>query len=126
MLQVRHYPFDSQRCTLTWASWAYDGKKIDLLLSSSLGDQSNYMISTEWNLRKIRLMILKHFFYDICLFRAEKNSIIYSCCPEPYPFVGKPSLFISSFARFFSMCIYIVKKQCFQFERNLNMRRNKL
>jgi nicotinic acetylcholine receptor len=30
------------------------------------------MVSTEWTLKKIR---------------AEKASIVYSCCPEPYPFV---------------------------------------
>uniref|UniRef100_A0A1I7RZK5 Neurotransmitter-gated ion-channel transmembrane region n=2 Tax=Bursaphelenchus xylophilus TaxID=6326 RepID=A0A1I7RZK5_BURXY len=71
-MDVRYYPFDSQSCILKFASWAYDGTKIDILLSSQLGDESNYMTSTEWHLKSIR---------------AEKNSIIYSCCPEPYPFV---------------------------------------
>ncbi|CAD5217217.1 unnamed protein product [Bursaphelenchus okinawaensis] len=71
-MDVRYYPFDSQSCILKFASWAYDGTKIDILLSSELGDESNYMTSTEWHLKSIR---------------AEKNSIIYSCCPEPYPFV---------------------------------------
>ncbi|KAI6215851.1 Ligand-gated ion channel 4 [Aphelenchoides besseyi] len=66
-MDVRYYPFETQ-----FASWAYDGTKIDIVLSSSIGDVSNYMTSTEWDLKHIR---------------AEKNSIVYSCCPEPYPFV---------------------------------------
>ncbi|CAI4231441.1 unnamed protein product [Auanema sp. JU1783] len=72
-LDVKHYPFDKQTCTLKYASWAYDGTKIDLQLHSEIGDQTNYMMSTEWNLLKIR---------------AEKNAVVYSCCPDaPYPFV---------------------------------------
>ncbi|KAK6744893.1 hypothetical protein RB195_011546 [Necator americanus] len=73
-LDVKHYPFDRQTCTLNYASWAYDGTKIDLLLNSEKGDQSNYMMSTEWSLLRIR---------------AEKTFVVYSCCPDaPYPFVN--------------------------------------
>uniref|UniRef100_A0A914DPB9 Uncharacterized protein n=1 Tax=Acrobeloides nanus TaxID=290746 RepID=A0A914DPB9_9BILA len=71
-LDVRYYPFDHQNCILKFASWAYDGTKIDLVLLTEAGDQSNYMLSTEWKLM---------------LIRAEKNSIIYSCCPEHFPFI---------------------------------------
>uniref|UniRef100_A0AC34FI13 Uncharacterized protein n=1 Tax=Panagrolaimus sp. ES5 TaxID=591445 RepID=A0AC34FI13_9BILA len=71
-LDVRYYPFDQQNCKLKYASWAYDGTKIDIILTSNTGDQSNYMTSTEWILKSIE---------------AEKNSIVYSCCPEPYPYV---------------------------------------
>ncbi|TKR57608.1 hypothetical protein L596_030288 [Steinernema carpocapsae] len=59
-------------CLLKFASWAYDGTKIDIILASEQGDQQNYMTSTEWHLK---------------LIRAEKEYIQYSCCPEPYPFV---------------------------------------
>ncbi|KAK0418598.1 hypothetical protein QR680_013661 [Steinernema hermaphroditum] len=71
-LDVRYYPFDFQNCLLKFASWAYDGTKIDIVLDSDMGDQQNYMTSTEWHLK---------------LIRAEKEYIQYSCCPEPYPFV---------------------------------------
>ncbi|CAJ0578672.1 unnamed protein product, partial [Mesorhabditis spiculigera] len=71
-LDVRFYPFDHQNCTLKFASWAYDGTKIDLHLPTRIGDKSNYMISTEWELKEIW---------------AEKDNMVYSCCPEPYPFV---------------------------------------
>uniref|UniRef100_A0A915EER4 Neurotransmitter-gated ion-channel ligand-binding domain-containing protein n=1 Tax=Ditylenchus dipsaci TaxID=166011 RepID=A0A915EER4_9BILA len=71
-LDVRYYPFDFQNCVLKFASWAYDGTKIDIRLSSNIGDQSNYMESTEWHLHFIK---------------AQRDSVIYSCCPEPYPFI---------------------------------------
>uniref|UniRef100_A0A8R1HK47 Uncharacterized protein n=2 Tax=Caenorhabditis japonica TaxID=281687 RepID=A0A8R1HK47_CAEJA len=71
-LDVKHYPFDRQTCILKYASWAYDGTKIDLLLKSEQGDITNYITNTEWSLIGIR---------------AEKNQVIYSCCPEPYPFI---------------------------------------
>ncbi|CAI2349584.1 unnamed protein product [Caenorhabditis sp. 36 PRJEB53466] len=71
-LDVKHYPFDRQTCILKYASWAYDGTKIDLLLKSEQGDITNYITNTEWSLIGIR---------------AEKHQVIYSCCPEPYPFI---------------------------------------
>ncbi|KAL3115765.1 hypothetical protein niasHT_007770 [Heterodera trifolii] len=70
-LDVRFYPFDFQNCLMKFASWSYDGTKIDIF-SEPTGDTSNYMVSTEWTLREVR---------------ATKNSVIYSCCPEPYPFI---------------------------------------
>uniref|UniRef100_A0A914W783 Uncharacterized protein n=1 Tax=Plectus sambesii TaxID=2011161 RepID=A0A914W783_9BILA len=71
-MNVRYYPFDEQTCLLKFASWAYDGTKIDLILISEEGDETNYMTSTEWHLISIR---------------AQKKNITYSCCPEPYPFI---------------------------------------
>uniref|UniRef100_A0A1I8A7Z9 Neur_chan_memb domain-containing protein n=1 Tax=Steinernema glaseri TaxID=37863 RepID=A0A1I8A7Z9_9BILA len=65
-------PSRPNNCLLKFASWAYDGTKIDIVLDSDMGDQQNYMTSTEWHLK---------------LIRAEKEYIQYSCCPEPYPFV---------------------------------------
>uniref|UniRef100_A0A914I1M8 Uncharacterized protein n=1 Tax=Globodera rostochiensis TaxID=31243 RepID=A0A914I1M8_GLORO len=70
-LDVRFYPFDFQNCLMKFASWSYDGTKIDIFSGPS-GDTSNYMVSTEWTLREVR---------------ATKNSVIYSCCSEPYPFI---------------------------------------
>uniref|UniRef100_A0A915LW70 Neurotransmitter-gated ion-channel ligand-binding domain-containing protein n=1 Tax=Meloidogyne javanica TaxID=6303 RepID=A0A915LW70_MELJA len=77
-LDVRFYPFDFQNCLMKFASWAYDGTKIDIWSDSDSDDQSKYMvaknklignisISTEWTLRHVR---------------AVKNSVIYSCCSE--------------------------------------------
>ncbi|PAV79781.1 hypothetical protein WR25_11116 isoform C [Diploscapter pachys] len=72
-LDIKFYPFDRQTCVLKYGSWAYDGSKIDIQLGSETGDMSNYVMNTEWNVLRIN---------------AEKNPIIYSCCPnDPYPIV---------------------------------------
>uniref|UniRef100_A0AC35TIJ2 Neur_chan_LBD domain-containing protein n=1 Tax=Rhabditophanes sp. KR3021 TaxID=114890 RepID=A0AC35TIJ2_9BILA len=71
-LDVTLYPFDKQICYLKFASWAFDGTKIDIQLKSQQGDLSYYTPSSEWNL---------------ILVRAEKQLMRYSCCPEPYPYI---------------------------------------
>uniref|UniRef100_A0A0K0EVU7 Neuronal acetylcholine receptor subunit alpha-10-like n=1 Tax=Strongyloides venezuelensis TaxID=75913 RepID=A0A0K0EVU7_STRVS len=71
-LDVRYYPFDSQNCYLKFASWAYDGTKIDILLNNNSGVQSYYITSTEWHLN---------------LVEAEKQITFYSCCDEAYPYI---------------------------------------
>uniref|UniRef100_A0A0N4ZEX3 DRB sensitivity-inducing factor large subunit n=1 Tax=Parastrongyloides trichosuri TaxID=131310 RepID=A0A0N4ZEX3_PARTI len=71
-LDVRYYPFDSQSCYLKFASWAYDGTKINILLNNESSDQSYYITSTEWHLT---------------LIQAEKQITFYSCCDEAYPYI---------------------------------------
>jgi hypothetical protein len=34
---IDYYPFDEQECTLKFASWAYDGTKIDILVDAEEG-----------------------------------------------------------------------------------------
>lgn len=46
-LDVKHYPFDRQTCTLSYASWAYDGTKIDLQLNSGMGSGKKFL-DFEW------------------------------------------------------------------------------
>lgn len=55
---------------MKFASWAYDKSLIDLNLVSEVGDDSNYMASTEFELVEIR---------------AKKHVVVYSCCEEAYP-----------------------------------------
>uniref|UniRef100_A0AAF5DBC0 Neurotransmitter-gated ion-channel ligand-binding domain-containing protein n=2 Tax=Strongyloides stercoralis TaxID=6248 RepID=A0AAF5DBC0_STRER len=71
-LDVRYYPFDSQNCYLKFASWAYDGTKIDILLNNNSGVQSYYITSTEWHLTMVK---------------SEKQITFYSCCNEAYPYI---------------------------------------
>ncbi|CEF66727.1 Nicotinic acetylcholine receptor family and Neurotransmitter-gated ion-channel transmembrane domain and Neurotransmitter-gated ion-channel family and Neurotransmitter-gated ion-channel ligand-binding domain and Nicotinic acetylcholine-gated receptor, transmembrane domain-containing protein [Strongyloides ratti] len=71
-LDVRYYPFDSQNCYLKFASWAYDGTKIDISTNNNSGVQSYYITSTEWHLNMVK---------------SEKQTTFYSCCEEAYPYI---------------------------------------
>ncbi|CAL8092915.1 unnamed protein product [Orchesella dallaii] len=69
-INVEFFPFDVQKCTLKWASWTYDGYQVDIVHEREEGDQSNYHQNGE---------------FDLIDFRAVRNVVVYSCCPEPYP-----------------------------------------
>ncbi|KAK3109038.1 hypothetical protein FSP39_021646 [Pinctada imbricata] len=69
-INVRFFPFDEQNCSMTFASWTYDGFQLNLLLTTNEGDISNYIPNSEWTLMKLYV---------------EKKVMYYSCCIEPYP-----------------------------------------
>ncbi|CAF4051289.1 unnamed protein product [Rotaria sordida] len=69
-IDVRYFPFDEQNCTLKFASWTYDSARIDLTQKSNIGDLSNFMANSEWEI--IRLHV-------------KKNVVKYSCCEETFP-----------------------------------------
>lgn len=66
-LNMRLWPFDTQKCTLILGSWTYDGNKIDL------ADEG---VSTE--------LIVQNHEWEIKQFRANRNTKTYACCEEPY------------------------------------------
>ncbi|XP_071103597.1 neuronal acetylcholine receptor subunit alpha-10-like [Haliotis cracherodii] len=49
-IDIRYFPFDSQRCTLKFGSWTYDKAQVDLINRSELADISNYITNGEWRL----------------------------------------------------------------------------
>lgn len=55
---------------MKFGSWTYDGYRLDVVLESKEGDIKKYVTNGEWDLIGIP---------------AERNEIIYVCCPEPYP-----------------------------------------
>ncbi|XP_055329446.1 neuronal acetylcholine receptor subunit alpha-10-like isoform X2 [Paramacrobiotus metropolitanus] len=69
-IDVRYFPFDYQSCSLKFASWTFDGYKVDLVVITEAGDVSNYVPSGEWDLVNIS---------------AKRTVVYYSCCAEPYP-----------------------------------------
>ncbi|XP_055328883.1 uncharacterized protein LOC129581697 [Paramacrobiotus metropolitanus] len=69
-IDVQYFPFDQQNCSMKFASWTYDGYKVDLVITTEVGDLSNYVHSCEW---------------DLINMTAKRNVVKYSCCPEPYP-----------------------------------------
>ncbi|CAF3237092.1 unnamed protein product [Rotaria socialis] len=69
-IDVRYFPFDEQNCTLKFASWTYDSARIDLSEKSKIGDLSNFMENSEW---------------EIIALHVKKNVVKYSCCAETFP-----------------------------------------
>lgn len=69
-INVRYFPFDEQNCSMTFASWTYDGFHINLILNTHEGDISNYIPNSEWHLHKLYV---------------DRKVVFYSCCAEPYP-----------------------------------------
>lgn len=47
-VDVRWFPFDTQKCELKFGSWTYDGWLLDLQMSEA--DISGYMPNGEWDL----------------------------------------------------------------------------
>ncbi|CAF2799300.1 unnamed protein product [Rotaria sp. Silwood2] len=69
-INTRHFPFDEQNCTLKFASWTYDSARIDLTEKSNIGDLSNFMANSEWEIIRVHV---------------KKNVVKYSCCEETFP-----------------------------------------
>lgn len=54
-IDVSHFPFDDQCCTLKFGSWSFDASKIDLVASNSLEKINSYYIKNgEWQLLSIK------------------------------------------------------------------------
>ncbi|ESO93338.1 hypothetical protein LOTGIDRAFT_178557 [Lottia gigantea] len=70
-IDIRHFPFDVQTCTMKFGSWTYDGSKLDLQLLYNVSgfEMTDYMPSNEWEIKESS---------------AIKNVKYYPCCPEPY------------------------------------------
>ncbi|XP_054710773.1 neuronal acetylcholine receptor subunit alpha-10-like [Uloborus diversus] len=69
-IDVAWFPFDEQNCSMKFASWTYDGRRVDLVIQTREGDLSNYIENGEW---------------DLITVVVERNEVYYSCCLEPYP-----------------------------------------
>ncbi|XP_043571310.1 neuronal acetylcholine receptor subunit beta-4-like isoform X3 [Chiloscyllium plagiosum] len=49
-IEVKHFPFDQQNCTLKFRSWTYDRTEIDLVLSSDVASRDDFKPSGEWDI----------------------------------------------------------------------------
>ncbi|XP_072046754.1 neuronal acetylcholine receptor subunit alpha-7-like [Amphiura filiformis] len=52
---ARFFPFDIQNCTLTFASWGYERKRLDLFVSPGRSDHSFFVDNGVWNLTEIKI-----------------------------------------------------------------------
>ncbi|XP_061923021.1 neuronal acetylcholine receptor subunit beta-4 [Entelurus aequoreus] len=49
-IEVKHFPFDLQNCTLKFRSWTYDHTEIDLILKSDMASMDDFTPSGEWDI----------------------------------------------------------------------------
>ncbi|CAH1792635.1 unnamed protein product [Owenia fusiformis] len=68
-LDVQHFPYDFQTCKLKFGSWTFGSNEIDLQNRTASADLAIYESNGEWDLVSVD---------------AERHSILYNCCPEPY------------------------------------------
>ncbi|XP_070572237.1 neuronal acetylcholine receptor subunit alpha-10-like [Ptychodera flava] len=66
-----NFPFDEQHCVLTFMSWSYNGKLLDLTIDPATNVDS-FRANSEWHLANITV---------------TKDWMQPPCCPEPYPLI---------------------------------------
>ncbi|KAJ8417670.1 hypothetical protein AAFF_G00225130 [Aldrovandia affinis] len=49
-IEVKHFPFDQQNCTLKFRSWTYDHTEIDLVLKNQVASMDDFTPSGEWDI----------------------------------------------------------------------------
>ncbi|KAF5902318.1 neuronal acetylcholine receptor subunit beta-2-like, partial [Clarias magur] len=49
-IEVKHFPFDQQNCTLSFRSWTYDRTEVDLVLRSDVASMDDFTPSGEWDI----------------------------------------------------------------------------
>lgn len=70
-LNVKYFPFDTQRCHIEFISWTHSGEQLDILYNSSFRNSVYYKPENqEWLVTGIT---------------TERHEKYYACCKEPYP-----------------------------------------
>ncbi|XP_072518310.1 neuronal acetylcholine receptor subunit alpha-10 [Salminus brasiliensis] len=69
-VDVSFFPFDFQKCRLTFGSWTHNGNQMDLLNGMDSADLADFVENVEW---------------EVLGMPAKKNIILYGCCSDPYP-----------------------------------------
>ncbi|ELT91201.1 hypothetical protein CAPTEDRAFT_23741, partial [Capitella teleta] len=70
-LNVKYFPFDTQRCKIEFISWTHSGDQLDIFYNSSFENSVYYTpTNQEWAVDGID---------------TERHVKFYACCEEPYP-----------------------------------------
>ena len=70
-LDVQHFPFDNQKCSIIFISWTFNGLKLDVTYNQSEQQAVYYTPKNqEWYVDNVTV---------------ERHEKIYACCVEPYP-----------------------------------------
>ncbi len=70
-LNVRHFPFDRQKCAIIFISWTFHGFKLNVTYDVDENNAVYYKPKNqEWYVENLTV---------------ERHEMVYACCPEPYP-----------------------------------------
>lgn len=69
-VDVSAFPFDSQRCGLTFGSWTHGGHQLDVRPRGSGAGLADFVENVEWRVLGMP---------------AQRRVLTYGCCSEPYP-----------------------------------------
>ena len=73
-LDVRHFPFDRQKCNIIFISWTFNGFKMNITDEPGFANGNKTIYYTpknqEWYVDRISVI---------------RRTKVYACCPEPYP-----------------------------------------
>ena len=69
-VDVSAFPFDSQRCGLTFGSWTHGGHQLDLQPRGDRASLADFVENVEWRVLGMP---------------ARRRVLTYGCCSEPYP-----------------------------------------
>ena len=70
-LDVQHFPFDDQKCSIVFISWTFHGFKVNVTYNVSEPQAIYYTPKNqEWYVDMVTV---------------ERHQKVYACCPEPYP-----------------------------------------
>lgn len=68
-IDITYFPFDEQKCNITFGSWSYTKSVLDMRLKRDTADLDRYTPSGEWKLVSLH---------------AVENTIYYTCCKDPF------------------------------------------
>ncbi|CAO2634978.1 Neuronal acetylcholine receptor subunit alpha-3 [Lemmus lemmus] len=104
-IEVKHFPFDQQNCTLKFRSWTYDHTEIDMVLKSPTAVMDDFTPSGEWD-----IVALPDYWesgeWAIIKAPGYKHEIKYNCCEEIYQDITY-SLYIRRLPLFYTINLII-------------------
>ena len=69
-VDVSAFPFDAQRCGLTFGSWTHSGHQLDVQPRGAAASLADFVENVEWRVLGMP---------------ARRRVLTYGCCSEPYP-----------------------------------------
>lgn len=69
-VDVAAFPFDAQRCGLTFGSWTHGGHQLDVRPRGAAASLADFVENVEWRVLGMP---------------ARRRVLTYGCCSEPYP-----------------------------------------